>query len=330
MDRGAWQPQSMGPQRVRHDWVTNTQWNKNKQKSSLRSWSGDIPPINSLESSSSRNVIPLLHEHVFISVFTGSMHSHSYLLALTVRWKRPNKAQLPFPLQNQTRGLICGGRLYVHILRSVTVSLLGKRVCVLKLRIVRRDHPGLSGWALNPIRNVLIRDRRGDNTDAGGKAMYRRRQTLDSGSCNRGTPGALRSSQRGEQGHSLEVSEGARTHQLFDFGLLPSQVVLMVKDSPASRRHKRCGFDPWDGKSPLEEGMATHSSILAWRIPWTEEPGGLQPMWSQTFGHDWSDIAYTHALQKGKRINFYYLINSVVYKFWVICYSPHRKLRYTW
>ena len=36
----------------------------------------------------------------------------------------------------------------------------------------------------------------------------------------------------------------------------------------------------------LEEGMATHSSILAWRIPWTEEPGGLQSIGSQTAGHD--------------------------------------------
>ena len=35
-----------------------------------------------------------------------------------------------------------------------------------------------------------------------------------------------------------------------------------------------------------EEGMATHSSILAWRIPWTEEPGGLQSMESQKVGHD--------------------------------------------
>ena len=34
-------------------------------------------------------------------------------------------------------------------------------------------------------------------------------------------------------------------------------------------------------KDPLEKGMATHSSILAWKIPWTEEPGGLQSMWSQ-------------------------------------------------
>ena len=39
-------------------------------------------------------------------------------------------------------------------------------------------------------------------------------------------------------------------------------------------------------KYPLEEGMATHSSILAWRIPWTEEPGGLQSMGSQRVGHD--------------------------------------------
>ena len=35
------------------------------------------------------------------------------------------------------------------------------------------------------------------------------------------------------------------------------------------------------GEDPLEEGMATHSSILAWRVPWAEEPGGLQSMGSQ-------------------------------------------------
>ena len=42
------------------------------------------------------------------------------------------------------------------------------------------------------------------------------------------------------------------------------------------RRHKRCRFDPWVRKVPLEESVATHSRILAWRIPWTEEPGRLQ------------------------------------------------------
>ena len=39
---------------------------------------------------------------------------------------------------------------------------------------------------------------------------------------------------------------------------------------------------------PLEEGMATHSSILAWEIPWTEEPGGLQSTGSQGVGHNWA------------------------------------------
>ena len=45
---------------------------------------------------------------------------------------------------------------------------------------------------------------------------------------------------------------------------------------PACQR-RRHGFDPWVGKIPLEKEMATHFSIFAWRIPWTEEPGGLQP-----------------------------------------------------
>ena len=50
-----------------------------------------------------------------------------------------------------------------------------------------------------------------------------------------------------------------------------SGVMLMTKNLPVD---------------PLEEGMATHSSILAWRIPWTEEPGGLQSMELQRVGHD--------------------------------------------
>ena len=44
-------------------------------------------------------------------------------------------------------------------------------------------------------------------------------------------------------------------------------------------------------EDPLEKGMATHSSILAWRIPWTEESSGLQSMGLQRVGHDWKDLA---------------------------------------
>ena len=54
-------------------------------------------------------------------------------------------------------------------------------------------------------------------------------------------------------------------------------------------------------EDPLGEEMATHSSILSWRIPWTEEPGGLQSMGSRRIGHDQSYLACTH-------VHFYILI----------------------
>ena len=47
-------------------------------------------------------------------------------------------------------------------------------------------------------------------------------------------------------------------------------------------------------EDPLKEDMATHSSILSWRIPWTEEPGGVWSIGSQRAGHDWSDFTHTH------------------------------------
>ena len=57
----------------------------------------------------------------------------------------------------------------------------------------------------------------------------------------------------------------------------------MAKNLPAmwETRVRSLGLE-----DSLEEGMATHSSILAWRIPWTEEPGGLQYMRSQRAGHN--------------------------------------------
>ena len=53
-----------------------------------------------------------------------------------------------------------------------------------------------------------------------------------------------------------------------------------------------------DQEDPLEEGMANYSCILTWRIPWTEEAGGLQSMGSQRVRHNWSNLACTHALSK--------------------------------
>ena len=52
-------------------------------------------------------------------------------------------------------------------------------------------------------------------------------------------------------------------------------------------QHRRLGFNSWVGKIPWREGMAIHSSILAWRIPWTEKPSGLQLMGLHRVRHDW-------------------------------------------
>ena len=49
-------------------------------------------------------------------------------------------------------------------------------------------------------------------------------------------------------------------------------------------------------EDPLEKEMATHSSILAWKISWTEEPGGLQSMVSQRIRRDWVTNTYLHLL----------------------------------
>ena len=56
-------------------------------------------------------------------------------------------------------------------------------------------------------------------------------------------------------------------------------------------------FLGWE--DPLEKGTATHSSVLAWRIPRTEKPGGLQSMGSQRVGQDWATFTYLH-------IHFYF------------------------
>ena len=60
----------------------------------------------------------------------------------------------------------------------------------------------------------------------------------------------------------------------------------MVKNLSADAGDKGRRFNPWVGKIPLEKGMATHSSTLAWRIPWTEKPGRLQSTGVQRIRHD--------------------------------------------
>ena len=70
-------------------------------------------------------------------------------------------------------------------------------------------------------------------------------------------------------------------------------VTQMVKNLPAMQETWVWSLG-WEDL--LEEEMATHSSILAWRIPWTEEPGGLQSTGLQRVGHDWTTNTFTFPL----------------------------------
>ena len=67
----------------------------------------------------------------------------------------------------------------------------------------------------------------------------------------------------------------------------------MLKNPPAVQETRVWSLS-WEDS--LEKGMATHSSILAWRIPWTEEPGGLGSMGSRRVGHNWATNTFPFTL----------------------------------
>ena len=78
--------------------------------------------------------------------------------------------------------------------------------------------------------------------------------------------------------------------KFFFYLIKNSLVVQMVKNWPAIQETQ---VQPLGWEDPLEKGMATHSSIPAWRIPWTEEPCGLKSMGSQRVGHNWATNTFT-------------------------------------
>ena len=93
--------------------------------------------------------------------------------------------------------------------------------------------------------------------------------------------------------YSAHCWEGLRLPALSWRGLSLHQASLVpetVKSQPAMQETQVCSLG-WE--DPLEKGMATHSSILAWRIPWTEEPGGLQSMGLQRVRHPSSTNTFT-------------------------------------
>ena len=98
------------------------------------------------------------------------------------------------------------------------------------------------------------------------------------------------------------------------WGLLPripaSLVAQTVKNPLATPQTWVWSLD-W--KDPLEKEIATHSRIVAWEIPWTEEPGGLQSMRSQRVSQDWAINTYT----------FFFLNRGSHGEFTLSAYRPH-------
>ena len=90
------------------------------------------------------------------------------------------------------------------------------------------------------------------------------------------------------------LTQGSNLHLLrllhWQVDSILKTMTQMVKNLPAMQGTR---VQPLGWKDPLEKGMATHSSILAWRIPWTEGPGGLQSMGLQRLGHDWVTNTFT-------------------------------------
>ena len=66
----------------------------------------------------------------------------------------------------------------------------------------------------------------------------------------------------------------------------PTRLLCPLKNLLAMQEMQETGVRSLGQEDLLEEGMATHTSILAWRIPWTEEPGGLQPIGLQRVRHN--------------------------------------------
>ena len=86
---------------------------------------------------------------------------------------------------------------------------------------------------------------------------------------------------------------------VFDYSIYYYELFISLRTSLVAQMVKRLPTmqETWvqflGQEDLLEKEMATHSSILAWKIPWTEEPGRLQPMGSQRVGHDWVTVSFT-------------------------------------
>ena len=98
----------------------------------------------------------------------------------------------------------------------------------------------------------------------------------------------------------------------------------VVKNLPAMQRLQKMQVQSLGQEHPLEEGMTTLSSILAQRIPWIEEPGGLQFMESQRVIHDWSNLAHNISLLNWRSLWVFFGRNDAKAETPVL-WPPHAK-----
>ena len=121
---------------------------------------------------------------------------------------------------------------------------------------------------------------------------------------------------------SISLALQAEFYYLLRFFFQFIIVAHVVKNLPTVQE---TGIQSLDQEDPLEKGMATRSSILAWRIPWTEEPGGLQSMGSPWVGHEWatdtwldSSLCWSAVMVFISKIFFF---STNLSDFFVVCYS---------
>ena len=104
---------------------------------------------------------------------------------------------------------------------------------------------------------------------------------------------------------------------LFSFFCPATLVAQMVKNRPAMQE-TWVQFLVWE--DPLEDSMATHSSILAWRIQWTEEPSGLPSMGSQRISHNWASKSIFYIFSK-LLVHYHFILS-----YWTIQFSSVAQL----
>ena len=98
---------------------------------------------------------------------------------------------------------------------------------------------------------------------------------------------------QGEKQSGAVICPCAREKKIPLWKIIIIKQYLKERGFPGGSVAKRRVFDTWVWQDPLEYELATHSNILAWKILWREEPGGLQSMGSQRVRHDWA-TTHTH------------------------------------